>query len=342
MKLIVDAFGGDHAPTEIIKGCVRAAETQGTQILLSGDRERILGAAAAMGVSAAVGKMEILHCKEILTMEDEPGSILKEKKDSSMAVGLRALLEGQGDAFASAGNSGALVVGSTMIVKRIPGIKRVSFASVIPGETGFFMLSDVGANVDCRPAMLVQFAVMGSIYMKHVMGVENPRVGLVNVGTESHKGDLLRQETYQLLGQTPGIRFVGNVEGRALPQGAVDVAVTDGFNGNVLLKVYEGLAGSLFGMVKDVFKKSAKGKLAAALVMKDMKALKEATDYNEYGGAPIMGAAKPVFKIHGSAKAGTVESALRLTKEYVASNIIEIIKESVAKNGSKAAQEVSV
>lgn len=325
MKIIVDAFGGDNAPGEILLGCAQAMDELGIDIALTGDRARLEAAAGELGLSDRLSRMEIIECGDVLTMEDDPMSVIKEKTDSSMAVGLRALAEGRGDAFASAGNSGALVVGATTIVKRIRGVKRVSFAPILPKKKGFFMLNDGGANVDCRPEMLLQFGLMGSEYMKKVMGVENPRVGLANVGTEPHKGDDLRRDAYALLSQFPGINFVGNVEPRDIPDDACEVVVTDGFTGNMLLKMYEGVALTVMGLVKDVFQKSVKNKLAAGMVYGDMKALKKQIDYNEYGGAPIMGATKPVFKIHGSAKASTVKSALRLTRDYTQSGFTEEI-----------------
>lgn len=325
MKIIVDAFGGDHAPEEILLGCSQAMEELGIEVLLTGDRARLEAAAKELGLSERLARMEILECGGVLSMEDDPMSVIREKTDSSMAVGLRALAEGKGDAFASAGNSGALVVGATTIVKRIRGVKRVGFAPILPKRTGFFMLNDGGANVDCRPEMLLQFGLMGSEYMKKVMGVEKPRVGLANVGEEAHKGDDLRQEAYALLSACREIDFVGNVEPRDIPDDACDVVVTDGFTGNMLLKMYEGVALTVMGLVKGVFQKSLKNKLAAGMVYGDMKSLKKQIDYNEYGGAPIMGAAKPVFKIHGSAKAATVKNALRLTRDYIQSGFTEEI-----------------
>ena len=229
MKIIVDAFGGDNAPGEILLGCAQARKELGVDLVLTGDREKLLGCAKELGLETDLAGMEILDCPGVLTMEDEPTAVLKEKADSSMAVGLRALAEGKGDAFASAGNSGALVVGATMIVKRIKGVKRVAFAPLLPKSQGFFMLSDGGASVDCRPEMLLQFGLMGAAYMRDVMGVENPRVGLVNVGTESHKGDELRHQAYELLRQRKDLNFIGNVEARDIPYDGCDVAVTDGF-----------------------------------------------------------------------------------------------------------------
>ncbi len=331
MKIIVDAFGGDNAPEQILLGCAQARKELGVEILLTGDKARLEACAKELNITQDLAAMEILSCGQALTMEDEPTSVIREKSDSSMAVGLRALAEGKGDAFASAGNSGALVVGATTIVKRVRGVKRVAFAPIMPKSQGFFMLIDGGANVDCRPEMLVQFGLMGSAYMKSVMGVENPRVGLANVGTEDHKGDQLRQETLALLRQCPGIRFVGNVEARDIPYDGADVIVADGFTGNMILKLYEGVAMALMDKIKGVFMGSMKGKLAAAMVYNDLKKMKKQLDYNEYGGAPIMGCAKPVFKIHGSAKASTVKSALKLTRDYAQSGIISQIGEAVAK-----------
>lgn len=333
MKIIVDAFGGDNAPQEILLGCAQARADLGVDILLTGDKARLEACAKELGLSQDLAKMEILPCGEILTMEDEPTSVIREKTDSSMAVGLRALAQDRGDAFASAGNSGALVVGATTIVKRVRGVKRVAFAPVMPGSNGFFMLIDGGANVDCRPEMLLQFGLMGSAYMKSVMGIENPRVALANVGAEEHKGDQLRQEALALLKACPDIRFTGNIEARDIPYNQADVVVADGFTGNMILKLYEGVAMALMDKVKGVFMGSLKGKLAAAMVYNDLKKMKKELDYNEYGGAPIMGCSKPVFKIHGSAKASTVKSALALSRDYTQSGIIEQIGQAVSKKG---------
>ncbi len=331
MRIIVDAYGGDHAPKEILLGCVQAMEELNIELALSGDAGKIRAAAQELGIAEQVAKMEIFDCPDVLTMEDEPTSLLREKSQSSMAVGFQALAEGKGEAFASAGNSGALVVGATTIAKRIKGVKRVSFAPLLPKSQGFFMLSDGGANVDCRPEMLLQFGIMGSEYMRKVMGIENPRVGLANVGSETHKGDALRQEAYALLKSCSTIHFVGNVEAREIPYDAADVVVADGFTGNMMLKLYEGVAMAVMDKIKGVFQKSLFNKLAAGMVYQDLKALKKSMDYNEYGGAPIMGASKPVYKIHGSAKAGTVKNALRLTRDYVSSGIIEEISGALGK-----------
>lgn len=331
MKIIVDAFGGDNAPLEIIKGCAEAVKGLDVDIVLTGREGEIRRVAKENGVP--LDRMEVCDAPDVVTMEDSAGEIMKGKSDSSMAVGLRLLAEGKGDAFASGGNSGALVVGATLIVRRIRGIKRIAFAPVLPKNKGCFMLIDSGANVDCKPEMLQQFGLMGSIYMEKVMGVKNPRVALANIGTEDHKGGELQHGAFGLL-RNSGLNFIGNVEARDIPDDAGDVIVADGFTGNVILKMFEGVAIMLMDKLKEIFTRSALNKLAAAVVLKDIKALKKNFDYNEYGGAPLMGCSKPVFKMHGSAMARTVYNALRLTKAYVEGNVVGEIAESVAKFGA--------
>lgn len=333
MRIIVDGFGGDNAPGEILLGCAQAMEDLGVDITISGDKDKLLACAKELDIVGSFGKMEVLHCTDILTMEDEPDSVVKNKSESSMAVGMRALAQGQGDAFASAGNSGAMTVGATMIVKRIKGVRRVAFAPVLPSTKTPFMISDAGANVSCRPEMLLQFGLMGSVYMEKVMGVKSPRVGLVNVGAEEHKGDDLRREAHALLKGCEQIHFVGNVEPRDIPYGACDVAVADGFTGNMVLKLYEGTALAMMGMVKGIFQKSLKNKLAAGLIYGDLQGLKKTMDYNSYGGAPIIGASKPVFKMHGNATAYAVHSALRLVRDCTQSGFVEEIAAVLGKKG---------
>lgn len=326
MKIIVDAFGGDNAPLEIIKGCAESVSKFGVDIILTGKETKIREVAAQNNIS--LDRIEIEDCDDVITMHDSAESVVKTKKDSSMAVGFRLLAQGKGDAFLSAGNSGALCVGATLLIKRIKGIKRPAFAPVLPSVTGCFMLLDGGANVDCRPEMLRQFAVMASVYMEKVMKTENPRIGLANVGTEDHKGTELYRETYGILKESK-LNFIGNIEGRDIPSGICDVVVCDGFTGNMILKTYEGVAAVLMKEIKNIFTGSAKGKMAAALVMKDLKAMKTRFDYNTYGGAPILGASKPVFKVHGDAKAVTLVNAIGLCIDYVEANAIDIISASL-------------
>lgn len=327
MKIIIDAFGGDNAPLEIIKGSVLALETYpNIEILLVGKEETIRSVAAENNIS--LDKISIHDAPDVITMEDEAGEIMKSKKDSSMAVGLRLLAAGEGDAFLSAGNSGALIVGATMYVKRIKGVKRAAFSPLMPKTEGMVLLIDSGANVECRPEMLCQFGIMGSVYMEKVVGVKNPRVGLANVGTEEHKGGALQHEAYKMLKDAP-INFVGNVEARDIPMDAVDVVVADGFTGNIILKMYEGVGMALFGKIKEVFFKSTKNKLAALMIKKDLKELKKYMDYNNYGAAPIMGISKPVLKTHGSAKAQILVSAIESVMKFTASGAIDTIHQYI-------------
>ena len=322
MKIIVDAFGGDNAPLEIIKGCVDAVKEFNIGIILTGNESIIRKVAQENSLS--LDNIEIADCSQVITMEDSADAVLKSKKDSSMAVGFRLLNEDKGQAFISAGNSGALCMGATLGVKRIKGIKRPAFAPVLPSESGFFMLADGGANVECRPEMLYQFALMGSVYMNKVMGVDNPRVALANVGIEEHKGTELYQSAYKLLKES-NLNFIGNVEGRDIPKGVCDVVVCDGFTGNLILKTYEGVAITLMKQIKHMFADSTKGKLSAMLVMDRLKDLKSRFNYNAYGGAPILGSSKPVFKGHGDSNAITLKNAIKLSIDYVNGRAIEEI-----------------
>lgn len=326
MKIIVDAFGGDNAPVEIIKGCQMAKDEYGVQIILAGNERKIRAICEKNDLKT--DGMEIIDALDEIPMDDEPGEILKSKSGSSMAVGLKSLADGVGDAFVSAGNSGALVTGATMITKRLEGVLRCAFAPVVPNSRGSFMLIDSGANSQCRPEMLRQFGIMGSLYMEKVMKIENPRVGLANVGIEEHKGDFLRKEAYKLLSESE-INFIGNVEARDIPLDGADVIVADGFTGNIILKLYEGMAALLLGKFKEILSKNLKTKLAASLILTDMKKMKKQIDYNQYGGAPLMGIAKPVFKAHGSSTAVTIKNAIRLTGDYVKENVTEKISKAL-------------
>ncbi len=327
MKIIVDAMGGDNAPLEIIKGALDAHNEYGVDIILVGQEDVIKSVSSENNID--ISSMGIVNATEVIATDEDADAVLKKKPDSSMSVGLKMLANGDGDAFVSAGNSGALCVGGTLIAKRIKGIKRPAFAPILPHfGGGCFMLIDAGANLESRPEMIVQYAVMASAYMKNVMKVDNPRVGLINVGTEEHKGMELQRNAYELLKEAD-INFIGNVEGRDLPYGCCDLAVCDGFTGNIALKTYEGTAKAIMVKVKELFSKSAKNKLAAALVMKDLKSMVKEFDYNEHGGAPIMGTAKPVFKAHGSSKAKTFKNAIRLTKNYVEADVISEITNAV-------------
>ncbi len=328
MRIIVDAFGGDNAPLDIIKGSADAIKELGVDITLTGDESIIRKVCAEQSIDAE--QFTIVHADSVIDQNEAGSEIMKSKSDCSMAVGLKLLAAGEGDAFISAGNSGAVCVGATLLVKRIKGISRPGFAPVIPGVKGHFMLMDSGANLQCRPEMLRQFGIMGSIYMNKVLGVKNPRVGLANVGTEEHKGTEIQQEAYALLKKAP-VNFIGNVEGRDVPNDVCDVLVCDGFTGNLILKTYEGVAIALMKKIKGIFIKNLKNKIAAALVMKDVKGLKKQFDYSEHGGAPILGVKKPVFKAHGNADAVTFKNAIKLTVQYVERDVIGEISEALEK-----------
>ncbi len=337
MKIIVDAFGGDNAPLEILKGCAKAVAEYGINIVLVGNEAIIKQTSSENNV--LLYHMEIVDTDEVISMTDEPSEIMKSKKESSMAKGLRLLYEGKGEAFISAGNSGALVMGSTFIVKRIQGIKRCAFAPIVPKKNGFFMLVDGGANVECRPEMLAQFAVMGSLYMNRAMGVAKPKVGLVNIGTEEHKGGPFQHDVYKKLEQLKEdgvINFSGNLEARDIPTSNIDVVVTDGFTGNIVLKLYEGVAKFILSEMREIFYKNLKTKFASLLLLNNLKSLKDNLDYREYGGAPILGLKKPVFKAHGNSKSDTFKNAIRQTIDYINGNIGRGIEENLNLQGTSA------
>ena len=320
MKIIVDAFGGDHAPLEVLKGCAMAKEEYGVEITLCGDEEKIRSCAKDYGI--ALDGMDILHAPAVIPVEADPTTLLKEYADSSMAVGLKALKNGEGDAFVSAGSTGALVVGASLIVKRLKGVRRVGLATIIPNANKFYLLMDAGANAECRPEMLAQFGVMGSVYLERLKGVKAPRVGLINIGSEETKGLDLHLESYKLLQKAP-VNFIGNVEARGLSLGECDVAVCDGFTGNVALKLTEGLAKYFSNELKGMFMTNLKTKIAALLMKDQIAAFKKTMDYKEHGGAPLLGASQPVIKAHGSSDSRAFKNAIRQAKECVENRVIE-------------------
>lgn len=326
MRIAVDGFGGDNAPAAVLEGSALAVQEYGVEIIITGDEEKIRKTAAEKNIS--LQNITIVHTPDVIEVCDDPTSILKEHSESSMAVAMKLLKDGAADAFVSAGSTGAVVVGASLIVKRIKGIKRAAIATVIPCQDGCFMLMDSGANLECKPDMLMQFGMMGSIYMNKVMKIDKPRIGLVNVGAEETKGRDLQTESYARF-QESSLNFVGNVEAREIPLGAADVVVADGFTGNVILKLTEGLAKFLMGGLKQIFMGRFVGKIAAALILKDMKAFKKKMDYKEYGGAMLMGTAKPVIKAHGSSDGYAYKNAIRQAKEVVENHVIETITEAL-------------
>ncbi|HIS76516.1 MAG TPA: phosphate acyltransferase PlsX [Candidatus Merdivicinus excrementipullorum] len=326
MKIIVDGFGGDNAPLAVLQGCEMAVKEYSVEIVVTGDEETLKKTAQENGVS--LDHISFHHAPSVITMEDEPTSILKEKADCSMAAAFQLVKEGKGDAFVSAGNTGAILVGATFLLKRIKGVKRAALASVIPTATGCYLLMDCGANVECRPEILTQFGIMGSLYMKKVMKTANPKVGLINIGAEETKGGELQIAALAQMKEAP-INFTGNVEARELPKGAVDVAVADGFTGNIVLKLTEGMGSLMSAKLKEIFG-GAVGKLAGALVLKKIKALKKSMDYTEYGGAPLLGITQPVIKAHGSSNPKAFKNAIRQARDFAQSGMIEELGNTVS------------
>lgn len=328
MNILIDAFGGDNAPLEVIRGGAQAVQELGVTVTLVGDEQKIRDCAEENGLP--LDGMEILHAPAVFDIHEEPTSLLKQHADTSMAVGMQALHDGKGDAFVCAGSTGALLVGATFLVKRIPGIKRAAVAPVLPTETTPFLLIDGGANNDCRPEMLVQFAIMGSAYMQNVMQVEKPRVALLNVGAEETKGRELELESYVQLSQAP-VNFIGNIEARELPAGAADVVVTDGFTGNVALKLYEGMGKFMAHQMKGNLFAGAAGKLAALLILSKIKALTKKMDYKAVGGAVMLGVQKSVIKAHGSSDGTAFFNAIRQARDCVAGNVVQTIAENTGR-----------
>lgn len=326
MKIIVDAFGGDNAPLEIIKGSMLAVEEYGIDIILVGDEEKINNCVSDNGIT--LKNTEIVDAKGIITMHDDAKSVLKEKADSSMAVGFKLLNEGKGDAFVSAGNTGAVTVGATLITKRIKGVKRPAIASVMPSAQKPILLMDCGANAECRAEFLYQFGLMGSLYMENILKLDRPRVALANNGTEDTKGTPLVKEAYKLMKNAP-YNFVGNIEARQIPFGDADVIVADGFTGNIILKMYEGVAKVLMNGIKNAFMKNPITKLSYLGARSGIKDMKAQFDYKEYGGAVLLGVRKPVVKAHGSADARTFKNAIKQAVWFLENSLIEEIEKSL-------------
>ena len=328
MKIIVDAMGGDNAPEAIVKGSLYARDRLGVDLVLVGRKEDI---EACIGEHSREG-IEIVDAREVVTMEDDPSTACRRKKDSSMTVALNHVKEGKGDAVVSAGSTGALLTGATLIVKRIKGIRRAAMAPVLPSRDNGLMLIDCGANAECTPEYLLQFAYMGSYYAKKLMGLENPRVGLLNIGVEETKGGELQRNSLSLLkkaGEEGRLNFVGNVEASTMFLGGVDVVVSDGFSGNVVLKTAEGVAKWLFKELKDVFMMKTVNKLAAAVIKSDVKGLAKKIDPNEVGGTALLGISKPVIKAHGSSGDEAFFAAIRQAAAFADAGIVEDIIENV-------------
>lgn len=321
-------MGGDNAPEAIVKGSLYARDRLGVDITLVGRKEDI---EACMGDHSRDG-IEIVDAREVVTMDDDPSTACRRKKDSSMTVALNLVKDGKGDAMVSAGSTGALLTGATLIVKRIRGIRRAAMAPVLPSRDNGLMLIDCGANAECTPEYLLQFAYMGSFYAKKLMGLENPRVGLLNIGVEETKGGELQHNTFALLksaGEEGRLNFVGNVEASTMFLGGVDVVVSDGFSGNVVLKTAEGVAKWLFKELKDVFMMKTVNKLAAAVIKNDVKGIAKKIDPNEVGGTAFLGISKPVIKAHGSSGDEAFFAAIRQAAAFAGAGIVDDIVENV-------------
>lgn len=332
MRIIIDAMGGDNAPEAIVSGAVAAQKEFGVDITLVGREEEVSHCLKNEGISADGKSIVIVNASDVITMEDDPSTATRRKKDSSMTIALNLLRDGEGDAVVSAGSTGALLTGATLIVKRIRGIRRAAMAPVFPNGGKGAMLIDCGANVECTREYLLQFAYMGSFYCEKILGIEKPRVGLLNVGTEETKGTQLQKETHALLTEESAqgrINFIGNIEARDLLSGNVDVLVADGFSGNIMLKSIEGSVSFIMKSFKGLFMKNLRTKLAAMLVKGDMSALKTSLDVNEIGGTAMLGICKPVIKAHGSSDARSIRSAIRQAIAFQNAGVIEAITENI-------------
>ncbi|MCD8355225.1 MAG: phosphate acyltransferase PlsX [Clostridia bacterium] len=330
MKIIIDAMSGDNAPEAIVAGCVTAAREFGQEYILVG-KEAVIQQLLAKEKAENL-PISIRNAEDVIDMHDDPATAVRRKKDASMSVALHMIKNGEGDALISAGNTGALLSGATLVTKRIRGIRRAALPTQLPCKGGHVLLLDSGANAECTPEYLLQFAYMGSFYAEKVMGIKNPRIGLVNNGAEDTKGDTLRKETYAMLKAASDegrINFVGNVEGSDVPKGACDVAVTDGFTGNVMLKTVEGVASFLMGELKSMFLTNTRTKLSYLLLKPAMGGLKKMMSSSEVGGAPFLGVSKPVFKAHGSSDARAIRSAVKQAMAYVEADVVGEIERNI-------------
>ncbi|MBQ9486748.1 MAG: phosphate acyltransferase PlsX [Selenomonadaceae bacterium] len=329
MRIAVDAMGGDNAPEEIVKGAVEAAKNHSCEIVLVGDEKQIHEILKGEGDVSDL-PISVRHAAEVITMREHPADAVRTKKDSSIVVATHMVKDGECDAVLSAGSTGAAVAAAQLILKRIHGVGRPAIATPIPTANGATLLLDSGANVDSRPENLVQIAVMGAIYCEYVFGRVNPKVGLLNIGEEETKGNEQVKETYALLKNNSTINFAGNAEGRDIPEGKFDVVICDGFIGNVVLKFAEGLAMTIFKLIKEeIDAAGVSAKLGALLLMPTLKNLSKRLEVSEYGGAPLLGVDGYCIISHGSSDAKTICSAIKRSQEYFKSNILERIKTSI-------------
>lgn len=339
MKIILDAMGGDNAPEATIKGAVKAIKEIDSEIILVGNEEKINNKVKELygkkDIKEISNRITIHNTTEEITMEDIPTQAIKHKKDSSMVVGFKLLKEGEGDVFVSAGNSGALLTGATLLVGRIKGVDRPAMAPMLPSYKKGVMLVDAGANTNCKPINLLQFAQMANVYLKKIYNIEKPAIGLLNIGTEETKGNDLVKESYKLLKQEAGeygINFVGNIEGRDAFTGKIDAVVTDGFTGNVFLKTTEGLGKLVKRSLTESLKKNLWSKICAAPSLPAIKRFSKTMDYKEYGGALFLGVKKPVVKAHGSSDEKLFYYTIKQAENFAKSGTVDIIKKEFEKN----------
>jgi len=327
MRIVIDGMGGDNAPLEIVKGCVEAANQIPDEMIIVGDEELIM--AELRKYKYDPGQISVYHAAEVITNDDAPVRAVRTKTESSLVKGITLIRNQEADLFISAGNTGAIMAGSLFILGRIPGIDRPALGATYPIMSGgVALLVDSGANTECKPNNLLEFATMGSIYMEKVLNVKNPRVGLINIGTEETKGTTVLKAAHHLLARS-SVNFIGNVEARELPKGSCDVMVCDGFVGNVVLKLTEGLAWSILKLVKNKIMEGFISKVGGALLSGKMKELKNRFDYSEYGGAPILGVKGAVVKMHGSSNANAVRNTIIKGIPYAENRVVQIIQDSV-------------
>ena len=332
MKIIVDAMGGDNAPLEIVKGALKGRARWGVDIVLTGDAAQILRALEECGEKTVPQGVEIANATQTVEMCDDPATVFRHKKDTSMGVGLTMLRDGKADALVSAGSTGALLTGATLITKRVRGIRRAAMAPVIPTTTGRAVLIDCGANAECTPEYLVQFAYLGNFYAKRVLGIGTPRVGLLNIGAEDSKGTDLQKQTLVRLREADAaghLHFIGNIEAKEAIKGGCDVIVTDGFSGNILLKTMEGVGSFAGSALKGMFKKNLLTKLAALAVMPGLRDFKAQLDPNKVGGTAFIGISKPVIKAHGASNAEAIENAVGQAKQFAQSGLVADIEANI-------------
>lgn len=326
MKIVVDAMGGDHAPEVVVEGAVQAVRTLGVDMFLVGQRERVAPLLDRLGSPPGI---TLVHAGQVVEMDEHPSAAVRAKPDSSMVVGMDLIKRGEADAFVSAGNSGGVLAAALLRLGRISGVRRPALSTIYPTGKGFTLIVDIGANSDCKPEFLQQFGVMGSIYSERVLGVQNPRVAILSNGEEPGKGSALVQEAFGLL-QQAGVNFVGNVEGKDIPTGAADVVVTDGFTGNVVIKLSEGLASVIMKILRDEIRARKAATLGALLVKPAFRAMRDIMDYAQYGGAPLLGVDGVVIVAHGRSNALAICNAIRVAKQAAEGRVVQTIAAGLA------------